>query len=255
MLKKMSSIVMLCFCGAVLTSSMLCGQNSDKGTHVIVGSRALSTTESAAPNTDSAEKSALIAEEKSGKDHVDQNSQAEATERVTQHDMFYTSHPGAFHSCYSVGIFGDTIEFEDGSVWTIYPRDAYKTLNWLASDLVVVTPNRSWFSTYNFRLTNQNTGESVESNLTLGPLYNGPFTHWIVAIDYYNNVVCLEDGTIWNMSGFDDSAIKKWIVNDTVIIGINDGWLSYNKPNILINVNMLNYARCIVGYTGDRFFP
>lgn len=258
MIKRMS-IAAICFCGIMVAGSVLCGQDSDNGKHVIVGARALSEAEHAVqqetrvklPLTDDqrdplfAEVKVAASEETAAAAEL-QLSHGADCERVTQHDMFYTSHPGALQKLHSLGITGETIEFADGSVWIVNARDAYKTANWLLSDLIVVTPNRSWFSSYNFRLTNQDTGVSVQANLSLGPIYNSSCTHWIIAIDYYNHIIYLEDGSTWSMSYCDDSTIKKWVINDTVIIGINDGWQSYSKPNILINVNMLNYARGIV---------
>lgn len=265
MIQKMSSTVLMYVCGAVLTASALFGQETSEKEHVPVGTRSLSLAEHVAQQEIRAKMSALNiqedgqpAEEKMIKQEGQEEeakpststskAKAESTERVTNHSMFYTSHPGAFHRPHYISVFGDSVEFEDGSIWSVHPSDSYKTLNWLPNDLIVVTPNHSWFSSYIFRLTNQNTGVSVEANLTLGPIYDAPYTHWIVAIDYYYDVVYLEDGTVWNMSYFDDNIVRKWVVNDTVIIGINDSWMSSTRPNILINVNMLNYATGIVAY-------
>lgn len=156
----------------------------------------------------------------------------------------YTSHEGAFHRSISVTIGGDMVTLEDGSVWKVRSKDKYKTLDWIPGDSIVILPNHSWFSSYYYVLLNQNTGAEVCVNLVLGPIYNGIYTHWVVAIDYYNQEVCLEDGSIWRISGGDYSTMKKWLVNDTIIIGVNDSWFS-NKPNILINVNMLNYVDAI----------
>lgn len=160
----------------------------------------------------------------------------------------YTTHTGALHYPFAVSVFGDRVELEDGSVWTVRSGDTYKTLNWLTSDLIVMTPNQEWFTVYNYKLTNQNTGVSVGVNLELGPIYNGTCTHWIIAIDKANNKVCLEDGSIWEMSNDDYRVVNKWLINDTVIIGVNDGWLSSYRPNILLNVNTLNHARCTCIY-------
>lgn len=164
-----------------------------------------------------------------------------------QASTHYTTHQGAFHSPMSISPLGDIIELEDGSYWAVASSDTFKTFNWLTSDLLVITPNHSWFSNYMFCITNQNTGVSVKANLSLGPIYNGLFTHWIVAINYYTQEICLEDGSVWHLSGFDSSIFNKWLLNDTVIIGVNDGFLSSSKPNILINVNTLTYtrAKCI----------
>jgi hypothetical protein len=91
-------------------------------------------------------------------------------------------------------------------------------------------------------LNNQATGTSAKANLYLGPFYNGLFTHWINSIDYSNGVVILEDGSTWVMSSWDKKSWKKWLPNDTVLIGVNDGFLSSFNPNILLNVNVLNHA-------------
>lgn len=161
----------------------------------------------------------------------------------TDAGTYYTSHNGAFHNPYFVSIFGDQVELEDGSIWTVAGGDTYKTLNWYTSDLIVITPNHEWFSSYMFRMHNQNTNISVKCNLLLGPIYNGLFTHWIIAINYYTQEIWLEDGSIWQVTGLDSSTFSKWLANDTMIIGVNDGFLSSSKPNILINVNTLTYVR------------
>jgi hypothetical protein len=162
-------------------------------------------------------------------------------EELVAKKTYYTSHKGAFHRPIAVTPLGDEVTLEDGSVWKIKYDHRYKTLDWLAGDNILVLPNHAWFSSYYYRLVNQNTGADVETNLFLGPIYNGVYTHWIVAIDYFNNEICLEDGSTWKIAGGDYGRLKKWLVNDTIIIGINDSWFS-SKPNILINVNMLNFV-------------
>ncbi|CDR34042.1 hypothetical protein [Criblamydia sequanensis] len=154
---------------------------------------------------------------------------------------YYTSHQGVFYRPVAVTAFGDQVTLVDGSIWNVRWEHRYKTLDWLVSDTILVLPNHSWFSAYQFRLVNQNTGADAEVNLALGPLYNGIYTRWIIAIDYFNREICLDDGSIWRISPADDLVLKKWVVNDTVILGINDSWFS-SHPNILLNVNMLNYA-------------
>lgn len=161
---------------------------------------------------------------------------------------FYTSHTGAFHNPYSVSLLGDYVVLEDGSGWSISSGDSYKTFNWLTSDLIVITANSDWFSSYMFRMTNQNTGVSVKCNLSVGPIYNGVYTHWIVGINYFTQEIYLEDGSIWNATGFDSSIFNTWMINDTVIIGVNDAFLSSSRPNILINVNTLTYVRANCTY-------
>lgn len=213
-------------------------------TRITPNSRPLSEIEKVA-----IQKERALEEEKSGKE-LNQNLSAfdDLPAANIHKGIYFTSHPGAFHNPLLISALGDSVEIEDGSIWSISPSDTYKTLNWITSDLVVITPNHDWFSSHMFRMTNQNTGVSVKCNLVLGPIYNGLYTHWIVAINYYTQQICLEDGSIWTVTGFDSSVFSKWLINDTVIIGINDGFLSSSKPNILINVNTLTYARCNCSY-------
>lgn len=152
-----------------------------------------------------------------------------------------TSHPGAFHYA-SVSIFGDFIVLEDGSGWLVNPVDAYVARTWFPTDLIVITPNRG---SYEFCLTNQNTRESVEVSFYIkGTIQVQPgYTRWIDYIDYYKDVIYLNDGTVWGMSMWDSYVIKKWAVGDIVIIGINDGWFKSSNPNILLNAVTNEWAR------------
>lgn len=174
-----------------------------------------------------------------------ERAQQASTKMMKGMSIEYTSHTGAFHHPIFITPLGDTIELEDGSIWAVHPNDRFKTYNWLTSDAIKITPNHAWFSSYTFRITNLNTSESVEVNLFMRPIYNGVYTHWIVAIDYIHNQLCLEDGSVWDLSGFDYMVFKNWILNDTLIIGTNDTLFS-SRPNILINCDTNSYieARC-----------
>lgn len=156
---------------------------------------------------------------------------------------YYTTHPGAFHQPFLVTAFGESVQLEDGSIWSVNPNDSYKTLNWLTSDIIWITPNSSWFSSYNYCLVNQNTGVAVEVNLSLflNPVSHSFYNHRIIAIDDYRAMIWLEDGSVWSVYSMDYSS--RWQLNDTVIIGINDGWFADTRPNILINANITHYVR------------
>lgn len=155
---------------------------------------------------------------------------------------YYTSHEGAMHHPIAVSFKGDNVELEDGSIWKVSSNDRHMTLDWMTGDIIIIVPNHTWFSSYDYRLVNLNTGANVKVNLSLGPIYNGIYTHWILAIDYNKREVYLEDGSVWKMSWWDSSIVDQWLPNDTVIIGINDGWFSGGNPNMLINVNMNDSA-------------
>ena len=164
--------------------------------------------------------------------------------------IYYAMHPGTYQNPY-VPYFGYTVELTDGSIWSVSPSYAYMTKNWNPSHLVYITPNYSWFSGYSYYLTNQSIGQSVPVNLDLGPIapgYGSFYTHWIASIDLFFHTIYLEDGTAWDMSLFDRNIIDEWVPGDVVIIGVNDGWASSSKPNILINVATLTYAAGSVIY-------
>lgn len=160
--------------------------------------------------------------------------------------VFNTSHEGAWHHAVSVTVFGDVVELEDGSIFTVRPRDRTTVLNWKITDTILITPP-SFFSYYNYELLNAATGDVIEVDLTLGPYYNGFYTHWIAAIDYSNSRFCLEDGSVWDIYYWHRNVIYNWQIGDTIMIGTNNGWYSKSRPNILINVNMNDYikATCI----------
>lgn len=247
MFKKAKIIMLMGLCGAFLTTALPAEELSKEQKRVEVGLRAEPLAKRMAREKERVEK---VKEEKKGTKKPQLDKSVESLKKFAK-GVYYTSHPGAYQNPVSISYFGDTVELMDGSIWAIAASDAYKVVNWLPTDAVVITANHNWFSSYSFRLTNQNTGDAAVCNLYLGPIdpmYNSIYTHWITAIDYYYDVVYLEDGSRWDISAFDSKVISNWMPNDVVIIGVNDGWLSYSNPNILINVNMLNYAAGSASY-------
>lgn len=157
-----------------------------------------------------------------------------------------TSHLGAYHQPHYITPLGDVIRLEDGSEWAVRYSDRNNTLDWYTSDRLIITPNHDWFSSYDYRINNESTGAVVRVNLITAPYYNGVFTHWIVAIDYTHKQVCLEDGSVWSISVWDGAELSRMALEDTIIIGTNDSWFKSSRPNILINVDTLEFvkARC-----------
>lgn len=156
-----------------------------------------------------------------------------------------STHRGAFQAPINVSALGGLVELRDRSVWIIADEDRYKTLNWLPTDTIFITPNHEWFPSHQFCMTNHNTGVSVKCSLKFGPLSNGAFTHSIKNLNYYTQEIELKDGSLWEVCGLDSKYFSKWENNANVIIGINDGFLRSRKPNILINVQTLTFVRVI----------
>lgn len=157
-------------------------------------------------------------------------------------------HVGSYHHYDKITPTGDVLELEDGSQWSVKPSDRFKTHNWYTTDILTLTANHSWFSgEYLFRITNISQNESLEVKLSRKPDYNGLSTYWIVAIDYVSQQLHLNDGSIWNLSSFHYMTFKDWMVNDTIILGHNEGFCAKTWSNILVNCDTNSYveARCI----------
>lgn len=265
MANKTFMVLLACVCGALLSSPLLADEQNN-GMRVQAGSRNApqeqfvaeqARLQLAALETNKPASAVLLAERAASSQTL--KTSAENDERDTL-SLFacISSHPGAFHNILEAPSYY-SFSLEDGSVWTtsayIEPRmefdffgnqsyyylvsSGFSSSVWYPSDSVVIQPNH-WSSGYDFWLTNEATGASIPVNLHLGPYYDSMYKHAIVWIDYDLGTVYLEDGTRWIMDSY--WAIRNWMVNDTVIIGGKDSWLFSSSPNVLINVNMLNYA-------------
>lgn len=143
-------------------------------------------------------------------------------------------YPIAMHSLAGLSVLGDELATEDGAIWKISRYDAPKTFTWAANDPLIITQNHRWFSKYNYRIINQITGESLESNLFLGPYTNGAFTNYITRIDHFYGYVVLSNGTQWRISDSDLYILDTWNLDDPIIIGSNSGYDS-SCQTLLIN--------------------
>ncbi len=152
------------------------------------------------------------------------------------------SFPINCHWLMSIADTGRSFEIEDGSHWEVSPADAYILRSWRREDSLVITPNYSWLSSYDYYITNKSSNSYVKANLYVGPTAFGAYSHWIVAIDYLGGHVHLENQMIWCVNPQDSYLLKDWAVNDHIIFGLNDSWFTpFN--HILINVNMDNHIR------------
>ena len=136
------------------------------------------------------------------------------------------------------------IEMEDGSHWEVSAFDAYILRNWRRHDTLIISPNYSWCSSYDYFITNKDNNNSyVKANLFgNGPIAFGPHSHWIVSVDRLGGHVYLENQTVWCINPQDSYVLNGWAENDHIIFGLYDAWFS-SYDHILINVNMDNHAR------------
>lgn len=177
---------------------------------------------------------------RSSTSEVAQTNEASAEEQESHCGFIFDRYPQVtygnnVHTLSSISVLADSIEIEDGSVWKVSSYDGYKAKQWLTSDPLMITQNARWFSSYNYRIVNQKSGDSIEANLFLGPIKNGPHTLYIQEIDLARGTIKLTDYTHWEISSRDVSAFKGWALRDPVIIGYNSGWDSSCEA-LLINV-------------------
>lgn len=269
-LLKKEWLFALIACG-VLASSSLTAQESSENLRPELGSRALSFTEMASRADQRGLEDASEEEVASEEDTSDQlipvriayekrdlSDQAEdlfVAEPQEEHGttlaaraalrakaVYYTTHSGVYRNPNFVWSDGSRVELDDGSVWYVSVFDRALTLNWWTNDTILIMPTK-YDSLYQYKLVNQQTGAYVRVNLEKAPYYNGAYTYFITAIDYFAGKVWLNDGTVWSTAFSDSSYTDLWLPNDTVIMGINDGSLWDLYPNILINISTLEYSR------------
>lgn len=152
----------------------------------------------------------------------------------------YTALPVSSHTLYSIADNDLSVELEDGSHFEI--SNSYTVRTWRPGDAISITPDYSWFSSYDYYIMNKTTNTYVKANLHIGPIAFGTFSNWIVDIDYFRGHVYLQNGMIWCVNPQDEHLLKHWAINDHIISGLENSMWSY-YDHILINVNMDEYIR------------
>lgn len=185
----------------------------------------------------------------STQEELEQHRQMRALEQdlsapIAKSAVYVSVHPGAYHFPVAYSYLGDTVDTEDGARYVTAPEDRSLIFKWFSGDTIILVRNHALFSNYYFKLINLNTNDVVKVNLLFKPIKNSIYTYWIQAIDTVSSVVLLNDGTLWSVSGFDTSVMRtNWQVYDTVIMGINDDWISGSYGNFLYNVDANNIVR------------
>lgn len=149
------------------------------------------------------------------------------------------------HFLTDVSIRGELLSLEDHSGWSIKDSDQLTASRWTESAAIAITPNdlSLWAKLtnkelrYKYRITNLQTNEHVEANLTRGPLVYGQYTTSIRRIDRYSVEIALNNGTLWRLdtSKASSSLFKKWLEGDHVITGTNNTWFGLGYSDIIIN--------------------
>ena len=144
--------------------------------------------------------------------------------------------PKFFYTLKNVGPRGKTLITTDETIWEIASRDAAKLDNWVPNSAIVIMPNYSWLSSYDYMLINKWTNETVRANLSQGPYVSTAI--FIDAINLETGTLALSNGTHWSVGK--TKPFSYWRTGQAVLIGENDTW--FGKPNILININENNFV-------------
>lgn len=224
---------------SLLSSVAFCDE-SEEAPRAVVGERPMNEKDRAKMKAQREESSEPTQDQRVSHEHQNRH-QARAAKMGEKKEFFHSTTPAyAHHWLIRATYDGSIAELEDGSNWKLAPN--YSVFNWKVGDPMVITPNHSWLSDYNYYVVNKFTGSYVAADLIVGPIAFGPYTHWVIGIDYTSGHVYLENGTTWTISSSDGFIFRDWAINDTVIVGANDSWFS-SYDSILINVNMNNYVR------------
>lgn len=241
--KKILTLALSSFICSTVTSAAFCNESQETSTqHVSVAERSMDEESRRLMKN---QRDELPPEETYAPAHEERSAQhrqaARALKKGEKKEFFFNNYQSMSpHWLINATYDGSVVELEDGSHWKLSPN--YSVFSWKVGDPIVVTPNHSFFSEYNYYIVNKFTGSYVAADLIVGPLTFGPYTHWVIGIDYASGHVFLENGTTWTVSANDTFVFNDWAINDTVIIGSNDSWFS-SYDTILINVNMNNYVR------------
>lgn len=134
---------------------------------------------------------------------------------------------------------------EDGSIWKVSSYDGDKAIGWRSNDPITVTQNNRWFSRHSYRIINDASGVAVEANLFRIPDPYGPYSRYIVSVDYDRKEVLLSDNTLYDVSFLDTSVLRGWTIHNFIIIAINSNvsFLDSGKDLLLINASTNDAVR------------
>ena len=139
---------------------------------------------------------------------------------------------------------GDTIEIENGAVFSVRDWDSSTVASWLKKTEIRIT-NNSWGSSrYEFKIVNTLTGATAQANISLAPFVASPNTRRIYTINLANGTVTLDNGRTFKVSNI--STISGWkgietitgYAGDMIIVGDNDSWITKGYNSVLFNLNV-----------------
>jgi hypothetical protein len=147
------------------------------------------------------------------------------------------------HAIHAISPNGDTIEIENGAVFSVREWDQSTTSRWAKDSPIRLTCNTWGSYRFEYKIVNDLTGESAQANISLAPFLASPNTRRISKITS-NGTVILDDGSFLKVS--DKGIIADWMdgattpgyKGDLVIVGDNDAFVTFGYNHVLFNLNV-----------------
>ncbi|MFY7842688.1 MAG: hypothetical protein ACOVOR_01555 [Rhabdochlamydiaceae bacterium] len=148
---------------------------------------------------------------------------------------------------------GNIVKLSDESSWKIRESDLKIISGWHANHIVSLEPNLHYFSFYNYILTNHMTKQTVFVDLNTPPLECFRFLDVILRLPF-QVYIDLSEGPVWESEPQDFDTIKKWRLNDRIIIGRTSYYINDDYSTILINLDQKShvYARKNIALVFDK---
>jgi hypothetical protein len=126
------------------------------------------------------------------------------------------------------------IQIEDGSIWEVVQYDREKTEKFLDVPLSF-RADESWLSAEaQCCFINKISNEKIVVALVSPPDSYIQFSHWVAYLEPKKSILFLDNGSIFSLYDNDREYFKNWLVDDFVITGDYQSWMSQNK-HILFN--------------------
>jgi|GEM_PF-2263318 len=149
---------------------------------------------------------------------------------------------------------GQEIIMDNGAVLGVSSQYANDVLHfWRPGDPITLSPSSfPGYVGFDYFITNQRTNTYAYVKFKMGPSLNAPTTTTIANIDTYNYRVSISspDGSYstWKYTPADHYYVKNWRVGQGIIVGVNQGALSYfsSHENILLNINLAEHISATI---------
>ena len=129
------------------------------------------------------------------------------------------------------------------AVFTVREWDNATVRQWSKNTPIRLTCNTWGSYKYEFKIVNDITGATAQANISLAPFVLSPNTRRISKIAA-NGVVILDNGAYFQVadagviSGWQDSTMTPGYSGDMIIVGDNDGFMTWGWNSVLFNLNV-----------------